>query len=155
MARSGSSRKRSRITLMTATAMVALVSAGCGGSSGLSKQELAKKANAVCKPHFERTVAAAQKVLAGGRLPTPQQFGQLAMGTIIPEYAAQIKQLRELKPSKDVKPAYEKWLADSDATRAKMQENPAVIQNGATFASVNAQAGKLGLSKQCYVGPTT
>lgn len=151
------SRRRSRAACaaVVATATIGLA-AGCGDDddeSGLSKQELIKQANPICKRHFDKISAAANKLLAGGQLPNPREFGKLAQRTIVPEYTAQIKELRALKPSEDVADAYRKWLADSDATRAKIASNPSLITNPANFRAVNGEADKLGLSKQCHIGP--
>lgn len=154
-----SSHRTSHLALAAAAAgaTIVLAVAGCGGdddkSSGLSKQELVKQANPICKRHFDRISAAASKLLAGGQLPNPREFGKLAQGTIIPEYTAQIKELRALKPSDDVADAYRKWLADSDSTRAKIEQNPSLVSSPASFRAVNGEADKLGLSKQCHIGP--
>lgn len=156
MPRSSTSRRSRRVASAAAVcgSAIALAAAGCGGSSGLSKEDLVKQADPICKRHFETITASVSKVLAGGRLPDPRQFGKIAMGTVIPQYTAQTKELRALKPSDDVKDAYAKWLADSDATRAKLGQNPALLTNPAPFRGVNGEADKLGLSKQCHVGPS-
>ncbi len=128
-------------------------SGGGGGGGGLGKAELVKKTNTICNGHFQTIAAAASKVLAGGQLPKPQQFGQLAQQTIVPEVTAQIKELRALKPSGDVAPGFKKWLGESEAARAKMAKDPSVITNPSTFQAVNGQADSLGLSKDCHIGP--
>jgi hypothetical protein len=134
--------------------------AGCGDdnkpaptSTTLGRASLVAKADAICKPHYEKITAAAQKVLAGGNLPSPRKFGRLAMGTIIPEYSAQLRQLHALKPADDVAAQYDAWLATSDATLAKIQNSPRLITNADNFKTVNGQADALGLSGQCHVGP--
>ncbi|MBA3735242.1 MAG: hypothetical protein H0W90_08600 [Actinobacteria bacterium] len=131
--------------------LVPLALTGCGGESGLSKAELTKQADAVCKRHYEKISAGANKLLAGGKLPTPQKFGRFAHQTLIPEYTAQIRELRELK---DFAEPYKTWLANSEATRAKIMKKPALITNGANFVVVNAESDRLGLSRQCHVGPS-
>jgi hypothetical protein len=138
----------------------AIALAGCGddnqakpASSGLSKAELVAKANAICKPHYEKITVAAQKLLAGGKLPSPRKFGELAMGTIIPEYRAQLAQLHALKPADEIAAQYAAWLATSDATLVKMQKSPRLITSADNFKTVNGQADALGLSEQCHVGP--
>ena len=138
----------------------AIAVAGCGddkqtttASSGLDKAKLVAQANAICKPHYEKITTAAQKVLAGGNLPSPRKFGELARGTIIPEYTAQLMQLHALKPADDVAAQYDNWLATSDATLAKIQKSPPLITNADNFKTVNGQADALGLSQQCHVGP--
>jgi hypothetical protein len=139
-------------------ALTALAVTGCGGgggkkaSKGPSKAEFTKQANAVCKRHHENTAAAANKVLAGGGLPNPRQLGKLALGTIVPQYSAQIKELTRIKPPAATAGAYRKWLADSRATRGKVAKNPSLIPNPASFKSVNGEADKLGLSRDCHIG---
>ncbi len=130
--------------------------AGCGGgggSGGLSKADLVKKADAICKRHFETIAAASSKLLAGGNLPKPAAFGQLAKQTIAPQVTAQVKELRALKPS-DGQAAYKKWLDQSDAAAAKVAKDPRVVQDPASFKAVNGQADALGLSKDCHIGPS-
>ncbi|MBA3748180.1 MAG: hypothetical protein H0W96_11925 [Solirubrobacterales bacterium] len=162
MARSWSSRGFSKRGALAAIAVAgALAAGGCGDDDkkatatddGLDKAQLVTSANAICKPHSEKVAAEAQKMLAGGKLPTPSQFGRLAMGTIIPEYKAQIAELRALKPADEVAAQYDAWLATSDATLARIQESPALLRNAATFKTVNGQADALGLAEECHVGP--
>jgi hypothetical protein len=141
------------MAFVTAALATGFVAAGCGGS-GLSKSELVKKADAICKRHNDTITAAASKVLAGGKLPTREEFGRLAVGTIVPEYSAQIKELRKLEPSGSVKKPYQKWLGDSDSVRAKVQHDPSLIMTAATFSAVNQQADRIGLSRACHVGPS-
>lgn len=141
-----------------AAATIAFAVAGCGGdddkSSGLSKQELVKKANPICKRHHDKISAASAKLLAGGQLPKPREFAAFARGTIAPQTTAQVRELRALKPSDDVADAYNKWLADSDATVARIKQTPAMVTRPANFRTVNGEADKLGLSKQCHIGPS-
>jgi hypothetical protein len=149
-----SSLRENRVAFAVAAAgaAVALAVGGCGSSksSGLSKQDLVKKANPICKRHYDKIIAGRNKLFAGGGLPDPRK---LTNGVVLPQYTAQIRELRRLKPSKDVKGAYEKWLADSEATRTKLQRNPAMLTNAANFKAVNGEADKLGLSSLCHIGP--
>ncbi len=76
---------------------------GCGGDDdALNNGELVKKANAFCKRHTQKIGAASGKLLAGGQLPSPREFGKLAQGTIVPEVGAQVKELRALEPPDDM-----------------------------------------------------
>ncbi len=140
---------------LTAT-VVAVTFAGCGGSGdkGLSKGDLTKQANAICATHGKAIDIAAAKVLAGGKLPTPQAFGKLATQTIIPQYTAQVSQLKALKASSDLARPYGEWLKDSEALLQKIKMNPMLIQSAASFKSVNSQSDALGLSKDCDAGPS-
>lgn len=150
--------RRSAIGFAAAATTLALGLAGCGqagsSSSGLSRADLVKRADPICKRHFEKIATAANKVLAGGRLPNPREFGRLAQQTIIPEYTRQISELRTLKPADDAAPRYKSWLDASDATLARIKSNPALITDATNFKGVNAQGDRLGLATQCRVGPT-
>ncbi len=138
--------------LVTAAGILAVTA--CGGDEGPTKAEFVKQANAICKEHRDKTSAAAAQLLAGGKLPSPQDFGRLAQETIIPEYTAQISELRPLEPPDDLSDDYQAWLADSEALSAKIKENPALIQNPDSAAAVNRQSRSLGFSGSCDVGPT-
>jgi len=140
-------------TAAIATATVAGCGGG-GGGGGLSQADLVKKANTICKGHHNTITIAASKVLAGGKLPTPQAFGKLARQTIVPEYTAQVSELRTLKASGDFAGRYKKWLKDSETTAMRMKMNPMIISNSASFTAVNGQSDSLGLSKDCHVGPS-
>jgi hypothetical protein len=131
-----------------------LAIAGCGSSqSGLSKSALTTKVNAICKHRSNTITAAASKVLAGGKLPSPAQFGALAHGTIIPQTGAEIDELSALKPQSKLAGAYKQWLASLRAALGKMRQNPVIIQSRAAFISVNRQADAQGFSSSCHVGP--
>lgn len=139
---------------LLAVLSAAVLVAGCGGDKGPSKGAFVKNANAVCSRHYAVISAAASKVLAGGKLPSPQAFGKLALTTIIPQISAQISELRKVKPPEDSKQAYSTWLATSDEVRSEMTADPARIANSKNFTAVNRQADALGLSRECHVGPT-
>jgi hypothetical protein len=147
-------RRRAGRATVAAVAALALAAAGCGGDDGPSKKEFVSNANAVCKRHYAKISAAAGKLLAGGALPDPREFGRLAQGTIIPQYTAQVRELRAVKPSKGQAAAYRAWLDDSQALRDRLQAKPALIQNARSLSAVNGQADRLGLSNTCHVGPT-
>ena len=136
-----------------AVAVVVGLLAGCGDEEGRPKAEFVKEVNAICKRHNDRISAAASKILAGGTLPDPREFGRLARETILPEYAAQIRELRAVEPSPDEADAYKAWLEDSQALRAMLESNPALIQQPRAVATVNAGANRLKLSEECRIGP--
>lgn len=128
--------------------------AGCGGGDGLSRAELIKKVDPICKRHDATITAAASRVLAGGQLPSPAAFGKLANETIIPEYTAQIDELSALKPTSELAAKYKAWLADSRAINMRIKQNPRFITNPAGFTGVNREAKALGFSSECNAGPT-
>lgn len=125
----------------------------CGGDDAPSNEEFAARADAICKRHHANITAEASKVLAGGNLSSPREFGELARGTIIPEYSAQIEELRALEPSEDKAEAFRSWLDDSAELKDTLEANPAMIQNAQALESVNAEAGRLGLADECRIGP--
>jgi len=139
--------------MLTIAALGGFGAAGCGGDDGLSKSELVDKANPICKQHTSKIRAASGKLLAGGQLPKPEQFGKLAQGTIVPEVEGQVKELRELDPSDDLKDDYGAWLDDSEAAVGKMMKDPSTITNPANFEKVNKEADALGVSRDCHIGP--
>ena len=146
----GEGRYRAFVALVVA---LAVGSAGCGGDDGPTKAEFVQDANAVCKRHYVKISAAAAKLLAGGKLPSPREFGTLAQGTIIPEYSAQIAELRKVDAPEEQAQAYDAWLDDSQALKTKLEGNPALIQKPQELATVNGQADRLGLSSDCHIGP--
>lgn len=158
-ARSSRSRSGVKYAAVLAGAAIALAVAGCGAddeeqSSGLSREQLIAQAAAICKRHSEVITAASTKVLAGGKLPDPRAFGRFAQQTIVPETTAQTRELRALQPADDVAAEYRAWLDASDATVAKIKQDPATVTDAANFKAVNAQADNLGVSKQCHIGPS-
>lgn len=148
-------RKTGLALLIVASSAFLVTSCGDddGGQAGPTKAQLVQQANAICKRHNDKIAAASSKVLAGGRLPTPKQFGMLAMGTIVPEYTAQVQELSRLKPPEEVADAYRSWLDQSRATRAMIAKDPSVITNPNSFKGVNGKSDALGFSKACHVGP--
>ncbi|MDP8967779.1 MAG: hypothetical protein M3N04_04195, partial [Actinomycetota bacterium] len=116
-------------------------------------EEFVAQANAICERHHRRISAEASKVLAGGNLPNPREFIELARETIIPEFSAQIEELRALEPSEDKAEEFRSWLADSAQLKNRVERNPAMIQNPQALEQVNAQVGQLGLADECRVGP--
>jgi hypothetical protein len=132
-------------------ATIAATAAGCGDDER-TNADFVKDANAVCKRHYATISAAASKLLAGGKLPTPAQFGKLAQGTIIPQYDTQIGELRDVEPTDAKKARYEKWLSDSEALAAKLKADPKLVQQPPKVAAVNGQGDKLGLAPECHIG---
>lgn len=143
-------RQRARTTGL-ALAVGAVVAAGCGGPN---REEFTQSANAICKRHTVPIREAAGKLLAGGQLPDPREFMQLARGTIIPQYSAQVRELQGLQPPEELSQQYRRFLEMSDSARQELMRNPSAITNPASFEDVNRQAQQLGLSRDCLLGPT-
>lgn len=99
--------------------VVVLALAGCG--SGPSREDFLQEANAVCAQRRETIEEAASQVLAGGALPSPEQFGRLTMQTIVPELTAQFRELGELEASEDLTDDVEAYAAHRDERRVLLQ----------------------------------
>jgi hypothetical protein len=138
--------------LLAAASLSALVGTGCYGTGSLSKSELVDEANAICKPHTKKIRAAADKLPAGGQSRNPRS-SKLARGTIEPQLRAQITELRGLKPPDDLAKEYTKWLDDSDRALGRMTKDQSLITSAANFEAVNREAARLGMSRDCYIGP--
>jgi len=141
-----------------AASAVAIVVSGCGGddsksTSSLTKEQFVQQANAVCKRHNETISAAANKLLAGGKLPPPQAFGKLVLGTIVPEVRAQTSELEGIKAPAELDGPYRTWLTDTKGALSRLAANPSLIKSPASFRAVNGQADHLGLSPKCHAGP--
>ena len=135
-------------------ATAAIAAAGCGGG-GPSEEEFTEQANAVCKRHYGEISAATRKLLVRRDVPSPREFRRLGERTIVPEYRAQIRELRMVQAPDDKKNAYSAWLEDSDALADDLRSHPAlIIQEPKMLADVNDQADSLGLSTQCHIGPS-
>ncbi len=140
-------------TTGVALAVGAAVAAGCGGEEGPSREEFIQSANAVCERHTVPIRQAAGRLLAGGELPDPREFMDLARGTIIPQYSAQVDELEQLEAPDELSEEYQRYLEMSASTREQIMRDPSVITNPASFEEVNRQAEQLGLSRDCRVGP--
>ena len=145
---------RAARTTGVALAVGAAVAAGCGGDGGPSREEFTQSANAICERHTAPIRQAAGRLLAGGQLPDPREFMQLARGTIIPQYSAQVRELQGLQPPEGLSQDFQRFLEASASARQQLMRNPAAITNPASFREVNRQAQQLGLSRDCLLGPT-
>lgn len=147
-------RQCPRRATVAVVAAIAVGFAGCGGDDSPSNEEFLAQANTICERHHAKISAEASKVLAGGNLPSPQEFGRLARGTIIPEYSAQIEELRAIEPSEEKEEQFRAWLDDSTELKNRLEQNPAMIQNPQALEPVNAEADRIGLADECHIGPS-
>lgn len=146
-------RQSPRRATVAVVAAIAAGVAGCGGDDAPSDEEFVAQANEICQEHRANITEEASKVLAGGNLPSPREFGELARGTIIPEYSAQIEELRALEASEEKEEEFRAWLEDSEELKNRLEDNPVMIQNARALEPVNAEAEQLGLADECYIGP--
>lgn len=149
-------RRRAAWGAATVATAIALTAAGCGEEeeTGLSKQELKTQASTICERHFNKITAEANKVLAGGQLPDPRKFGQLAQGTIIPELTQQTRELRALEPQDEIADEYNAFLDASGAAIERIKQDPRLITDASNFKDVNQQAEEAGLPMECKIGPS-
>jgi hypothetical protein len=115
---------RSASLLALCSAACAAIAAGCGGSSTLSKQELASKADAICVDN--RRVVAEEL----GSLPTtPAAIAAYDGGDlrIDPQFESR---LGDLKPPKSVTSAYKGYLASRKASLDLTRREEAAARSG-------------------------
>lgn len=143
-------RLRGVRTTGVAVAVGAVVAAGCGGDEGPSREEFTQQANAICERHTAPIREAAGRLMAGGELPEPREFMQLAQETIIPQYSAQVSGLRELEAPEELSDEYQRYLERAAATREEMMQDPSLIMDPTNFQELNQQAEQLGIP-ECRV----
>lgn len=142
----------SRTLTAAAIGLVALLASACGG--GVTTDQFISEANAVCEEHRGNIEEAASEVLGGGQMPSPQEFGQLAQETIIPETRQQLDELAQLEVPEDMASDVEAYLSAARDTLDQIEQNPAMIQDPANLSDINQQADELGLSQACHIGAT-
>jgi Putative metallopeptidase len=93
----------------TATAAAAaIVLAGCGGSSGLSKEKLAARANTICAT----SNAAADRVPAPADFDTNPVAAAAYLDKVLRLEQSGVDQLKALKPDSSAKAGFETYVAD-------------------------------------------
>ena len=138
-------RLRGARTTGVAVAVSAVVAAGCGGDEGPSREEFVQQANTICERHTAPIREAAARLGAGGELPDPREFMQLAQGTIIPQLTAQVNELRQLEAPEEQSEEFQRFVEASAAARERIAQDPRVIMNPANFQELNQQAEQLGI----------
>ncbi|MEJ7803230.1 MAG: hypothetical protein WKH68_07640 [Candidatus Limnocylindria bacterium] len=112
-----------------------------------------EQANAICTDHAATIEAAASEVLAGGQLPSPEEFGRLAQETIIPELTAQFEELRDVEPPAELAAEYVAFLTTGEKTLDELRADPSILTDATNFEEANGQADASGLSGACHIGP--
>lgn len=137
-----------RVVCTAAVAVVAV--AGCGSSSsGVSKAQFLKQANAICQRGNQVTNAAANKAFpSSGKQPTPAAIASFVRKTDVPEIQRQIDQIRALdKPPADkTKIDAMLALAQADLDRVKADPTALVASNAHPFKNFAALAHPYGLT---------
>ncbi len=142
------------LRLCTLVALVfAVVAAACGDNGGLSRDEFIQQANEICQEHRSNIEAAASEILAGGQMPSPEEFGRLAQETIIPELREQFEEIGELEPPEELADEADAYVTAGQEFLDRMQEEPSVVQDPGNAAEINQAADEAGLSPACHIGP--
>jgi hypothetical protein len=98
--------------------LLLLAVAGCGGGGGgsdrLTREELAKKADAICTEYESKVDA----------LKDPQSFAELAAYAHSAHRALSdgLSDLRELEPPTDLESRYDSWVGAGDRALARIDE---------------------------------
>ena len=151
--------KKSVLVAVTATLALGGLAA-CGddeeseaSSSALTDTELASEAEAICKEHNDAIAAGFEE--EGIRAdPDPVQVRIVVKDYVLPHYTAWIGQQDALEAPEDMAADWDTWIADSTAARDAIKEDPNTALDPAAFEGVNGQAEALGLSEECFAGPT-
>src|SRR5437763_175323 len=115
---------RASLLLSLCAIVCAAIAAGCGASSTLSKQELASKADAICRDNRR---AVAEQL---GSLPTtPAAIAAYDGGDLRLDPAFEDR-LKALKPPKSEKAAYKSYLASRTASLSLTRREEAVARSG-------------------------
>lgn len=147
----GRASRSPRMGVAVALTAVAFTASAC--ASGPSEEEFLKEANAVCTEHRATIEEAASKVLAGGALPKPEEFGALAQETIIPELTAQFRELGDIEAPEDLAVSFDDFLSQADEAVTALADDPSMLTNADNFTAPNQQSDEVGLSDACHIGP--
>jgi hypothetical protein len=159
------SPRRAAPPLLLALALLA----GCGGSSHtLGGPSLLAQANAICQAHATPISRAIDTIIhAGGGRPGDANFARVITGTVVPQYRAELRALRRLRPPGAAQDVWSDWLeelthqvralarppASTAPGRAATPRNRGAAAIGRPFwTRANAAAQTLGLSSACQGG---
>lgn len=151
--------KKSVLVAVTATLALGGLAA-CGddeeseaSSSALTDTELASEAEAICKEHNDAIQAGFEEEGLKAD-PDPVQVRTVVKDYVLPHYTAWIGQQDTLEPPEDMAADWDTWITDSTAARDAIKEDPNTAFDPAAFEGVNGQAEAMGLSQECFAGPT-
>lgn len=129
-----------------------LVGAACGGGAP-TVEDFTADADAICQAHRATIDEAVSGVMAGGELPDPAQFGQLAMGTIIPETQEQLDELAALEAPDEIADEVDAYVSEGRSVLDGLQQDPSLLTDPTNFSEVNGAADTAGLPSACRIGP--
>jgi hypothetical protein len=107
---------------MSFPVLAALLSAGCGEGDRLSREELTRRATAICTPVQQQLRA----------LPQPQSVPELEIYAQEAEdlTASAVEQLRKLRPPKELEEAYDRYLDRAERVVDLLDELEAAAADG-------------------------
>ena len=134
---------------VAAVLSVGLVLAACGSSNdnststtaALSKSELLKRGNAICKKGNQEINKAAKQIFAPHKEPSQADKTKFATETLIPSVQAQINGIEALGPPKGDEATVKKITDSAQAALDKGKKDPTVVVSDKTDPV--AQANKL------------
>jgi len=127
---------------------------GGEGGAGPTAEDFRAQAEQVCRDRRATIEEEASKLLAGGQLPSPEEFGRLANETIIPEVTAQLEELRNIEPPEDVADDFEAYLSQAEQMVQGLRQDPSPLMDAANFQELNEKADAVGLPDACDIGPS-
>jgi hypothetical protein len=145
------------LSLIAATALVALIAAGCGSSSSstssssttssaaLSKPEFIAKADAICKQGNQAIGAAAKKAFPSK--PSKAELNQFASATVLPAIQGEVDAIGALTPPAGDEDQVNQIVTDVQAALDQAKKDPSVLiaNNPGVFAKANKEAKAYGL----------
>jgi hypothetical protein len=148
------------IGALAGLAVLAVVVAGCGGSSddtsstaSLSKAEFVKQGNAICKEGNEKIESEFEKFakennLSKKKAPTEAQLEEAAHKFLIPTITKQVEGLRALGAPSGEEEKVNTLLDDAEEALEEVEEDPSLLsdEKNEPFEDVNKEARAVGLT---------
>jgi hypothetical protein len=132
-------------------AATALLLLGCGESGdapALTKSQLVKQGNVICKKGLEEKDKALKvgfdEIKAAPGPPTRQEVEKLVTD-MLPSFDSTIQELGELGPPSEDKDVVEGFLAEYEDALRQAEEQPAKVVRTSPFTPANEAAQKYGL----------
>lgn len=134
-------------TALALTACAALTLAACGGEETLSKAEFTKQANAICASMEKKMEAAGEKAATGNPGATMDDMMKDVVEAAVPVLEDTVTKLRALAAPEDLQDDFDAMLDEVASTTDKIEKDPKVLMDDATFEDANKKATDLGLDK--------
>lgn len=134
-------------TALALTACAALTLAACGGEETLSKAEFTKQANAICASMEKKMEAAGEKAATANPGATMDDMMKDVVEAAVPVLEDTVTKLRALAAPEDLQDDFDAMLDEVASTTDKIEKDPKVLMDDATFEDANKKATDLGLDK--------